>query len=213
MSEYRVVRLPARASMTADAEQESPAEWIIADAMGNPRDRVQNGPLELAAASAAGRRVIVLIPGTDTLLAEPVLPLKSGAKLAQVVPFALEEQLASDVEDLHFAVGRRDGRTGTPVAVVAHSRIQAWQSALSTAGIQPDLIYAETAALPITPNGVTLLVDQARVYVRRESLPGAVLEVEPLIEALQLALASGDEEREHATIFVSENDYERERDL
>jgi type II secretion system protein L len=44
-------------------------------------------------------------------------------------------------------------------------------------------------------------------------LPGAVLEVEPLIEALQLALASGDEAREHATIYVSENDYERERDL
>src|SRR3954469_131254 len=212
MSEYLVVRLPARASMTAESEQESPAEWVIADALGHPRDRVQRGPLELAAASALGRRVVVLVPGTDMLLAEPVLPLKSGAKLAQVVPFALEEQLASDVEDLHFAVGRREAR-GTPVAVVAHARMKAWQSALSSAGIQADLIYAETAALPITPNGVTLLVDQARVYVRRESLPGAVLEVEPLIEALQLALASGDEAKEHVTIYVSENDYERERDL
>jgi len=213
MSEYLVVRLPARASMTADSEQESPAEWIVADAAGNPRDRVQRGPLELASTSATGRRVIVLVPGTDALLAEPVLPLKSGAKLAQVVPFALEEQLASDVEDLHFAVGRREARTGTPVAVVAHARMQAWQAAMSAAGLQADLICAETAALPITPNGVTLLIDQARVYVRREALPGAVLEVEPLIEALQLALASGDEAREHATIYVSENDYERERDL
>jgi general secretion pathway protein L len=212
MSEYLVVRLPARASMTADAEQESLAEWVVADASGSPRDRVQRGALETASALALARRVIVLVPGTDALLAEPVLPLKSGAKLAQVVPFALEEQLASDVEDLHFAVGRREA-AGTPVAVVAHSRMQAWQSVLASAGIQADLIYAETAALPITPNGVTLLVDQSRVYVRRESFPGAVLEVEPLIEALQLALASGDEAREHVTIYVSENDYERERDL
>src|SRR6185503_1339947 len=43
--------------------------------------------------------------------------------------------------------------------------------------------------------------------------PGAVLDVQPLIEALQLALASGEEAREHATIYVSEDDYEREREL
>jgi general secretion pathway protein L len=76
-----------------------------------------------------------------------------------------------------------------------------------------DAFYAETAALPETPNGVTLLVDGGRVYVRREGSPGAVLDVEPLIEALQLSLASGDEAREHVTIYVSEADYERERDL
>ena len=55
----------------------------------------------------------------------------------------------------------------------------------------------------LTPNGVTLLIDGARVYVRRETTPGAVLDVEPLIEALQLALASGEESREHVTIYVS----------
>jgi general secretion pathway protein L len=213
MSEYLVVRLPARTSMAAGAEQQSSAEWIITDAAGSPRERVNRGPLQLASSLAVGRRVVVLVPGTDALLAEPVLPLKSGAKLAQVVPFALEEQLASDVEDLHFAVGRREGRAATPVTVVSHARMQIWQAELASAGMQADAIYAETAALPITPNGVTLLVDQARVYVRREATLGAVLEVEPLIEALQLALASGDESREHVSIYVSENDYERERDL
>jgi general secretion pathway protein L len=49
--------------------------------------------------------------------------------------------------------------------------------------------------------------------VRRENAQGAVIEVEPLIEALQLALASGEEAREHVTIYVTEADYERERDL
>ena len=47
----------------------------------------------------------------------------------------------------------------------------------------------------------------------REGSPGAVLDVQPLIEALQLALASGEEAREHVTIYVSEDDYEREREL
>ena len=79
--------------------------------------------------------------------------------------------------------------------------------------LEPDAIYPETAALPETANAITLLIDGARVYVRRPETPGAVLDVQPLIEALQLALASGEEAREHVTIYVAEDDYEREREL
>lgn len=209
MAELLVIRLnPAAGSTTAVQ-----SEWLVVDGHGARLGSVQTGTLAEAAPQTIGRRVILLVPGPDVLLAEPVLPLKSGAKLAQIVPFALEEQLATDVEDLHFAVGKRDGRPGTPVAVVARARMQEWLDTCAAAGLRVDAIHAETAALPVTPNSVTLVIDQGRVYVRRENSQGAVLEVEPLIEALQLALGSGEEEREHVTIYVSESDYERERDL
>src|SRR5262245_27651777 len=200
MAEILLVRLLAAAEVTPEGAQ---AEWLTTDATGARRGNVQSGLLAEAAPLAAGRRVVVLVPGTDVLLAEPVLPLKAGAKLAQVVPFALEEHLAIDVEDLHFAVGKSESRPGTPVTVVSHARMASWQSALSAANLNAEAIYAETAALPVTPNGVTLMIDGARVYVRREQTPGAVLEIDPLIEALQLALASGEESREHVTIYVS----------
>ena len=209
MPEFLVVRLHSAAAETIGAA----AEWIVMDGSGARRSNVQSGPLDLAAAAAASRKVIVLVPGTDALLAEPVLPVKSGTKLAQVVPFALEEHLAVDVEDLHFAVGKRESRPGTPVAVVSHTRMEAWQALLADAGLHADAIYPETAALPETPNAITLLIDGARLYVRRPDTTGAVLDVQPLIEALQLALASGEEAREHVTIFLSEDDYEREREL
>jgi general secretion pathway protein L len=207
MAEVLVVRL------LASAASESPAaEWLTADASGR-FSAVQRGELAQAAPLSVGRKTFILVPGTDVLLAEPVLPLKSAAKLVQVVPFALEEQLAADVEDLHFALGKRQGRPGTPVAVVARERMQAWRDALLAAGLHGDALYAETASLPETPNGVSVLIDGPRVYVRREGAPGAVLDAEPLIEGLQLALASGEEAREHVAIYVSEEDYERERDL
>jgi general secretion pathway protein L len=209
MPEVLVVRLLSNAASADEAQ----AEWLVMDTSGARRGNLESGELSAAAQAARGRKTIVLVPGTDAVLAEPVLPLKSGAKLAQVVPFALEEQLATDVEDLHFALGKREGRPGTPVTVVSHERMQAWRSALSAAGLDPEALYAETAGIPETPNSVTLLIDGGRVYVRREASPGAVLEVEPLIEALQLALASGSEAREHVTIYVTEADYERERDL
>jgi general secretion pathway protein L len=209
MPEFLVVRLHSAAAETIGAA----AEWIVVDGSGARRSNVQSGPLDLAAATAGNRKIIVLVPGTDALLAEPVLPVKSGTKLAQVVPFALEEHLATDVEDLHFAVGKRESRPGTPVAVVSHARMEAWQALLADAGLHADAIYPETAALPETPNAITLLIDGARVYVRRSDTRGAVLDVQPLIEALQLALASGEEAREHVTMYLSEDDYEREREL
>jgi general secretion pathway protein L len=155
----------------------------------------------------------VLVPGTDVLLAEPELPVKSGARLAQVVPFALEEQIASDVEDMHFAVGRRDSRPGTPVAAVALAAMNTWLAALKAAGIAPAAMYSESAAVPLTPNGVTLFVEGVRIHVLRAGAPPTVVEAEPLIEGLQVALASGSETRENVALFMSQDDYERDRDM
>jgi general secretion pathway protein L len=203
MTEILVVRLSNHAA----------AEWLTVDATGARINNVAIGSLEQAATEAIGRKVVVLVPGTDVLLSEPELPPKSAAKLAQIVPFALEEQLASDVETLHFAIGKRDERPGTPVAIVARKRMDEWLEALNSAGLVPSAMYADTQAVPVTPNGVTLLLDGTAVYVQRPQIPGTVLEIEPLLEALQFALEGGTESREHATFYLTEEHYERERDL
>lgn len=214
MPELLVVRLHPVAAASPGGSPASPqAEWLVVDGAGARRGNVSWGSLSDAAALSQTRKTIVLVPGTDVLLAEPVLPLKSGSKLAQVVPFALEEHLAADVEDMHFAVGKRDSRPGTPVVAVARARMDEWVATLQAAGLSTDSIYAETSVLPTVTGAVAVLIDGKRLYVRRENQPGTVIEVEPLIEALQMALASGEEAREHVTIFVSEEDYEREREL
>ena len=88
-----------------------------------------------------------------------------------------------------------------------------WIDLLKAVGLSTDTIYAETSVLPTVTGAVAVLIDGKRLYVRRENQPGSVIEVEPLIEALQMALGSGEESREHVTIYLSEEDYEREREL
>lgn len=210
MADALIVRLLP----TVTGAERGAAEWLFVDSAGVAQGTVYSGTLAEAAAVSADHKVTLLVPGTDVLLAEPVLPVKSAAKQLQVVPFALEEQLASDVEDLHFALGKRiDDRPGTPVAVVARDHLDAWLASALLAGLQVESVYAETALLPTTPAGVTLLIESSRVYVLREGTTGAVLDVEPLIEGLQLALAAGEEAREHVTIYLTEDVYEHERDL
>ena len=121
MSDWLLLRLPH-----ADAEL---ATWLVVDARGAPISPPQSGPLTLAAARAPGRRVCLLVSGAEVLLAEPEVPVKAGAKLQQLVPYALEEQLAEDIEDLHFALGKRSAEsTRVPVAVVARALLDAWLS-------------------------------------------------------------------------------------
>src|SRR3984893_1596222 len=117
MADWLLLRLPRT--------PEEPATWLVADARGAPAGPVQAGPLTLAAARAAGRRVCVLVPGTDVLLAEPDVPVRAGAKLQQLVPYALEEHLADDIDDLHFAIGRGGGRgPRAPVALGGRARLR-----------------------------------------------------------------------------------------
>ena len=126
MADWLLLRLPRNAT--------DEVSWILADARGNAISAPQTTPLSEVAMRAAGRHICVLVPSTDVLLAEPELPAKAGAKLHQVVPYALEEQLAEDIDDLHFAIGKRVGNSvTTPVAVVSHALMDDWLTLLKSA--------------------------------------------------------------------------------
>jgi general secretion pathway protein L len=185
MSDWLLLRLP-RAS-------DALATWMIADARGAPLGPPQAGPLALAAARAAGRRVCVLVPGADVLLAEPEVPVKAGAKLPQLVPYALEEHLADDIDDLHFAIGKRTGDSPrTPVAVVARSLLDDWLATLRAGGIEPAVIYADSDLLPQNPGQAVALLEEDAVFVRPPGSSPVTLPADALEEALAIAQSGAD---------------------
>ncbi|HLN48298.1 MAG TPA: type II secretion system protein GspL [Steroidobacteraceae bacterium] len=174
-----LLRLPA-------AGQED-TEWVSIDETGAPTAAKQRGPLSLAAAVARSAKVVVLAPATQILLAEPELPPGSGVKLARAVPFALEEQLTEDVDQLCFALGRRHAGGRTPVAVVARNVLQSWVSALSGAGIEPYALYADIALVPENPGQTVLWLEGARLAVRRPGMLPFAVELTPVADALAVA--------------------------
>lgn len=185
MAESLLLRLPRG--------PEEPATWLIVDAQGTPMGAPEAGPLTLAAPRIGGRRVCVLVSGADVLLAEPDLPAKAGAKLAQLVPFALEEHLADTIEELHFALGRRAADSGrTRVAVVAKSLINEWLATLRAAGIEPDAFYADSDLLPQNPGQAVALLEEDVVFVRAPGGIPVTLPADALDHALEIARSSAD---------------------
>jgi general secretion pathway protein L len=195
-------------------------EWLSIDETGKPTTAKQRGPLSLAAAVARSAKVVVLAPATQILLAEPELPPGSGVKLARAVPFALEEQLTEDVDQLCFALGRRQPNGRTPVAVVSRSLLEAWLAELAAAGIDPAAIYADISLIPENPGQTVMWLEQTRLAVRRPGLLPFAVELTPVTEALVVAgviadpLAGADSEGsgapktlENAVLYATREDW------
>ena len=155
MAEFLVIRLGA------DADQN--ARWIVVDDQGTRRSPPVTGPLSEASRDVGKREVIVLVPATSVLTTTVNIPLRGGSRLLAALPFALEEQLADDVEKLHFAAAPRRGSGQIPVAVVAHEQMQDWLQRLHSVGVAPTRIVPEIYGLARIPGTLSLLVADDQV--------------------------------------------------
>jgi general secretion pathway protein L len=202
MAEALIIRFPTD---FADAKQ---AQWMLVDSQHHRMGAVVTGNLQEASALASNRKVYAIVNGSSVLHTEPVLPpIKGNTKLQQVVPFALEDQLATDVDDLHFAIGKRGSRSGTPVAVVAHEQIQNWIAELQGAGLHPVALMTDASTIPDDDQAITMVIEDGRVLLRRKDAPPVILDISPLDETLQLLIPEATEVAVH--IYVPEVEYEQ----
>src|SRR6185437_782682 len=175
-------------------EPAAPASWLVADGAGRIVFREQHGALPEAAALAPGRHVCALVPAADVVLTEADVPVKSGVKAQQVVPFALEEQLAGDVDSLHFALGRRASESARmPVAVIARALLEGWLAELASAGLTPEAIFAESELAPINPGQAVAVLEGDDAIVRPPGALPVTMPIDALPEALHLVRPAADE--------------------
>lgn len=156
MAEYVVIRL----GHTPDQQ----VEWIVADDNGTRCSPPAAGTLAECASGLQGRPVIVLVEPTEVLTTTVNLPARGGARLQAALPYALEEQVASDVDTLHFAAGDKRDSGLRPVAIVAREHLDGWLSLLEDANIQPWKVIPENYGLARIPGTMSILVDADCVY-------------------------------------------------
>ena len=156
MAEFVVIRL--------GRDHNPMAEWIVVDNNGTRRSQPARGALQEAAAAVQGRPVIVLLPATETLTTIVNLPMRPGNKLNAALPYALEEQVAVDIETMHFAAGEKRESGVRPVAAVAKQQLDAWLGRLEEAGITPWKLVPENYGLARIPGTMSVLVDDDCVF-------------------------------------------------
>ena len=141
----------------ADAE----LRWRRTAADGTARRGSQRGLEGLASAD----EIVVWTPAAETLLLRARLPTRSAAKIAQALPFALEDQLVDAPEKLHFAFVREaDGSLA--VAVTRKERMEGWLAALAAAGLPPTRLAPVTLSLPLADRAWTLAFCDGEMVLR-----------------------------------------------
>jgi general secretion pathway protein L len=205
MSDWLLVRL------ARDGSQ--PTGWVTVSSSGQLLDVQGATDAQGLAAAAVGKRVALVVPGADVLQLSAVLPQGSESKLAQIVPYALEEQVAEDLDSLHFAVGRPLEGPGSPtsVDVVSRALLQRWLAVAADHGLKPVAVYADSGLLPAVPGQLTVLLDDETLLLRVGTQRPLVLPASDPAFALELVFqGDGDAlQAAHLSVYATSLDWER----
>jgi general secretion pathway protein L len=121
------------------------------------------------------------------------LPISNRQKMLRAVPFALEEQIADEVEDFHFVIGKTVADAGTPVAGIRRDQLEQILAIFAEAGIYPDAIIPDVLCLPGNTEQWCILQHQDRMLVEFDTSSGATIDAENLQFLLEASLAGNDQ--------------------
>ena len=125
---------------------------------------IERGSLEALVATSTGFQVVVLVPGGDVTLQNIAVPTQNKQRMLKAIPYANEDEIASDVESLHFALGKIEAKDNVPVAIVESALMDQWQALFRKAGLSIDVMMPETMAVPFS-NGSNDTDDKSELNI------------------------------------------------
>lgn len=111
--------------------------------------------------------VVCLLPGCDITIMNVAIKGVLSRQIEQALPYLVEDELASDVENLHFTVIAKQTDT-VDVAICDKQKISMWLSWLEAANICCRQFIPEGMTLPVTTDGKWQAVQLDEQWVVRE---------------------------------------------
>ena len=163
---------------------------------GQTAELQQGDAQALLAAHGSVKGLSLIVPAQYAVLRSYAFDAGEAKLLRQTMPYSLEDELLSDVDELHFALGEpQDNQVS--VAIIESAHLQSWLDDLKTASADSDFeitsVIPELMLLPWIEGQWTLCVqpqDQGLQYLLRASASqGFALQGELFAKALSLLIA------------------------
>lgn len=146
-------------------------DWILMDAGGDVAaqgEQQLQADIEqvLAQNDISQVRLIGLLPAHLVSYCQAHIPAKQLRYIRQALPFAVEEQLAQDIETLHLALGQRRGDNWDVAAVDTKemdtwtARLDAWQGTVLSA------VYPDADLVPLGDAQLAIVVQADEALIR-----------------------------------------------
>jgi general secretion pathway protein L len=180
----RKPREQARLILRLPSDETQPVLWYFASADGHQQGSLAMGENDDQLVSLLARYPAwVLVPASELVFHRVTLPRRARRQSLQVLPFMLEEQLATEVERLHFAILQQSGDV-CDVAVVDKSLMQQWIARCERLGGQVQAMLPDVLALPLAADGWSAVSLNDQWLFRREKHAGMIVESSWLAEFL-----------------------------
>lgn len=101
-------------------------------------------------AGPRGRKACIIVPGTEVLGLEAVIPARNEAQVRKAAPFAVEDDVGEPIENAHVALGPKplDSQSLRAINVASNDQMQSWLEMLRAAGLQDASLVAAHSILP-----------------------------------------------------------------
>lgn len=158
---------------------------------------------------ARGKKVSLLIDANYTSIETVNIPSKSRSKQLQAVPFAMEDLLAEDIEDMHFSLGKADDNL-VPVIAIKRDLLTYILKLFADYQIHVDAVFADSIALPATAEQWTVLLDGDNALIKTANTQSQNCDRDNLEVILQAILNTHREEEktppESITYYFKDDD-------
>ena len=136
----------------------------------------------------AGSTVFV-VPGEKILMTTASVPSKQKRKIAQAIPFVVEEQLAAEIEESFFAIGERNKKGEVKVSIISEQLLESLLADLDELDLRPKKMISETS-LAKSKDYAVALIEEDKAHLMRPDGCGITLRKDNVAAAISMSAPS-----------------------
>lgn len=181
-------------------DEDTSVRWVLETDPAEPNDC---GTVKLSNASELiqDRKIVILLPVEQFYLQSVAVQTKNKKQLEKAIPYALEDDLTQDIEDLHFALGKRAENREIPVAVISKAHVDHLLEILSSVNILPDIITADIYGIEYKENQWTLCIEEGHLIARTNDWNGFSCDLVDFNDFMNIAFIEQDEPPSKITVY------------
>ena len=188
------------------------AEWITVNELGRQVTEPEASTLNNFPDEYKTNVIIVLLPALDVTTTFLNLPIKSTNKIKKAIPFALEEDLACDINLLHFSFKKIKNNAYIPVSIIEKKKFHFYQQLLMECNIYPQDITSEIFGLPMIQRTVSVIVEPKKTLINNGLNKAYVLENENIRDLNDL-INEVKEDANHVQVYLDNSIQDQYKDL
>ena len=180
--------------------------WCRISDHGPILESISHGHVSDLQDAARGQRATLLIDASCAAIESINIPSNNRQRQLQAAPFAMEDNLAADIDDLYFAIGKKQGDDHLPVATIDRTLFEHTLETFRQAGIFLEVMAADCLALPVDEEHWSVLIYENNALIKTAPNQGYFCDRDLVAAFVQSLIDEQEQAPQTVTLFYQDDD-------